>query len=166
MIKEFATLSLVLLVGLVSWCAYERTTWDEDYTRYPITIAHVGTLDNTYQQHIDPVYFKQATVITNDTHLRFPEDIAVNSQGVIYTGLCDGSIVTVTPESNNTELVYQGDKTGRVYGLILTEDESTLFFLTEFKGLVRYDLVKREAHYLLSESILKQTGALNSVCID
>lgn len=59
-------------MGLIGWSAYERTTWDEDYTRYPITVVPLGPLDTTFEQHIQPTYFKQAIVISNETHLRFP----------------------------------------------------------------------------------------------
>jgi hypothetical protein len=56
--------------------------------------------NNSYERHVRADYFKEAVVITNDTNLVCPEDIAVSSNGTIYTGLTDGSIVSVTPESN------------------------------------------------------------------
>lgn len=72
MIREFLSLSLVLVLGLIAWSLYERTTWDEDYTRYTIEYPTFPPLDTTFESQIRPKYFADATVITNDTHLRYP----------------------------------------------------------------------------------------------
>lgn len=70
------------------------------------------------------------------------------------------------PGSNNTELIFKGENTGRVLGLSITADDSTLFFLTEDKGLVKLNLNTREATFLFSEFEGKKVGILNAVCID
>lgn len=166
MIADFFKLSLALVLGFVVWAVYERRQWDEDYTRYEAPSLSFPLPDSSYESHINPSLFKNAVVIANDTNLRYPEDIAVSNTGVIYTGLCDGSIVWVTPASNDTTTLYHHNDTGRIFGLIITSDDSTLYYLTEFRGLVKLDIATRTPTYLLSSSEKQKVGALNSVCID
>jgi hypothetical protein len=78
-----------------------------------------------------------------------PEDIGVSSQGIIYTGLIDGSVISVREGSNETTLLYRHNDTGRIYGLILTADDSTLYYATDKRGLVRFDLKTNTPEYLL-----------------
>lgn len=166
MIREFLSLSLVLVLGLIAWSLYERSTWDEDYTRYTIDYPSFPPLDTTFKSQIKSNYFADATVITNETHLCYPEDVAVSSRGIIYTGLMDGSVVAVTPESNRTEVIFKGNGTGRILGLIITSDDSTLYLASDLKGLIKFDLTKGEASYLLNKVNGSEIKALNSIGID
>lgn len=88
-------MSLALVLGFAAWIIYERTQWDEDYTRYDAPKLPIYPLDNIFEQHINPKLFKNATIITNDTSLRYPEDLAVSNDGTIYTGLLDGLVVSI-----------------------------------------------------------------------
>ena len=110
------------MLGLVVWAVYDHSKWDEDYTRYEAAILDVPSLDSSYLNHIQPKLFKDAVVISNDTHLNWPEDVAVSSKGIIYTGLLNGQVVSVTPGSNETTTLAHHPESGRIYGIILTSD--------------------------------------------
>ena len=166
MISELCKLSLVLVLGLVVWSVYDHSKWDEDYTRYEAAILDIPALDSSYINHIRPKLFKDAVVISNDTHLNWPEDVAVSSQGVIYTGLLNGQVVSVTPGSNETTSLVHHPESGRIYGIILTSDESTLYYATDYKGLVKLDLKTLKHEYLLNEVEGKPIGTMNALAID
>ena len=95
-----------------------------------------------------------------------PEDIGVSSKGDIYTGLIDGSVIKVREGSNETTLLYKHNDTGRIYGLIITKDDSTLYYATENRGLVKLDLKSNTPEYLLEEVDGKIMKALNNLAID
>ena len=166
MISQFFKLSLALVLCLLGWILYERRLWDEDYTRYSAPSLPIQPLDVSYLNHINPKLFQNATVISNSTHLRFPEDLAVSSDGTIYTGLLDGSVVSVRPGSNETTTVYKDSDSGMILGIILTSDDSTLFYLSQLKGLIKLDIKTSEASHLLQSLNSKKLGALNNLCID
>lgn len=119
-----------MVLCLAGWIIYECRQWDEDYTSYEAPKLPISSIDNTYLQHINPKLFQNATVISNTTHLRYPEDLAVTNDGIIYAGLIDGSIVSVIAGSNDTTTVFKHNDSGRIYGLILTSDESTLYYVS------------------------------------
>ena len=74
--------------------------WDEDYTKYEAMVTDVPTLRDNFDYHFNPKYFKNASLIKNETHLINPEDLAITKDGLLYTGLFDGSIVSVKEGSN------------------------------------------------------------------
>lgn len=57
MIKEFVTLSLVLVFGFVCWGIYERSQWPIDYSQYIAESVKLPPFDNTFEKHIIPKYF-------------------------------------------------------------------------------------------------------------
>ena len=58
-------------------------------------VTDVPTLNDNFDDHFNPKYFKEAKLIKNETHLINPEDLAITKDGLLYTGLFDGSIVAV-----------------------------------------------------------------------
>lgn len=72
----------------------------------------------------------------------------------------------MTPDSNNTEVIYKGEGIGRIFGLALTSDDSTLYFASELKGLIKLDIASKQASFLLSEVQGSKIKALNAICID
>lgn len=127
MIKELFGLAFTLVFAIAVWSLYEARNWDENYTKYPLITEPLPPLDYS-NLTVDPSYFASATIISNETHLRYPEDLAVSSKGVIYAGLHDGSIVSITPESNSTTTLFYHPDSGPIYGLIISKDDSTLFY--------------------------------------
>lgn len=57
MLKEFLTLSLVLVAGFIAWGVIEWVRWPIDYGQYEAEVVKLGPLDNTFEQHIIPRYF-------------------------------------------------------------------------------------------------------------
>lgn len=150
MVRQILSLCLAIVLGVIVWSLYQRNTWDQDYTHYTINYPIFQPLDTTFESQINPKYFADATIITNSTHLCYPEDIAVSSQGIIYTGLIDGSVVAVTPKSNRTEVIFKGNQTGRILGLIISRDDSTIYLASDLKGLIKLDIATGKADYLLN----------------
>lgn len=72
MIKEFITLSFVLILGFVIWGIYEWSQWPIDYSQFQPELITLGPLDTTFEGHIAPKFFEHAQVITNEDFLRFP----------------------------------------------------------------------------------------------
>ena len=131
LLADACKLSLVLLLCLGVWIGVERATWPEDYfSLYEAEVHDIPPYNASHEQHFNAKFFANATLISNDTHMCCPEDLAVSSQGIIYTGLIDGSIISVREGSNSTTLLHQHNDTGRIYGLILTSDDSTLYYTT------------------------------------
>ena len=102
MLRECCLLLAVPLVCLLGWMGYERTQWDQDYFKYEAQVLDMPPYDNAFESMINPRLFDSAIVLSNSTHLCCPEDLAVSSEGTIYTGLGDGSVVSVSPGSNAT----------------------------------------------------------------
>ena len=83
----------------------------------------------------------------------------MSSSGIIYSGLLDGVVVALTPSTNssesiytnNTEVIYSDPECGRIFGIIITSDDKTLYYVTENKGLVQLDIENRKANYLMEE---------------
>lgn len=71
----------------------------------------------------------------------------------------------VSPENNETTIVASHPESGRVYGLALTSDDSTLYYVTDHKGLMKLDL-NTKAHEVLLDDFDRKLVALNSVTID
>jgi hypothetical protein len=103
-------------------------------------------------------YFDKAKVIT-DEKLFYPEDLAVDSKGIIYSGLTNGKIVRID-EQGNIEFLNEVEG-NLLLGIIITSDDSTLYFLASDKGLCRMDIATREISYLL-----QYKGALNNLALD
>jgi len=129
-------------------------------------VHNIPTYNASHESHFNPKYFSKASIISNDTHMVCPEDIGVSSKGDIYTGLIDGSVIKVREGSNETTLLYKHNDTGRIYGLIITKDDSTLYYATENRGLVKLDLKSNTPEYLLEEVDGKIMKALNNLAID
>ena len=91
--------------------------------------------------------------------------MAIDNQGNIYSGIHDGFIVMVTPDSNETKVIAHHPESGRVYGLAMTGDDSTLYYVTHSKGLMKLDLKSRHYEFLLDE-FDRKLGSLNAVAID
>lgn len=53
-----------------------------------------------------------------------------------------------------------------ILGIILTDDDSTLYYVSEFGGLIKFDLLSKKPTVLLSEFEGKKLPALNGLCID
>ena len=53
-----------------------------------------------------------------------------------------------------------------ICGIILTSDNSLLYYVTEHKGLVQFDLKTLKATYILDKFEGKKMPALNGVAID
>lgn len=71
----------------------------------------------------------------------------------------------MNPKSNGTTVVVNHPESGRVYGLTLTSDDSTLYYLTDHKGLMRLDLLTNQYETVL-DMFDHKLVALNSVAID
>lgn len=72
MLKEFVTLSLVLVVGFIAWSAVEWARWPIDYGQYQAEAVKLEPLDTTFEQHIIPKYFENAQIITSVDSLKYP----------------------------------------------------------------------------------------------
>lgn len=83
----------------------------------------------------------------------------MSSSGIIYSGLLDGVVVALTPSTNssepvynnNTEVIYSDPESGRIFGIIITSDDKMLYYVTENKGLVQFDIENRKANYLMDD---------------
>jgi hypothetical protein len=53
--------------------------------------------------------------------------------------LIDGSIVSIN-SSGHIETFYKRNTSGRVFGMILTSDESTIYYLSQHEGLIKLDI--------------------------
>jgi hypothetical protein len=105
MIKEFGTLFFVLLALLVGWSFYEKSTWPIDYTAFAPEAVDIQPLDSSFEQHIIPKYFSDALVINDTVNLRTPEDIAVDNNGTMYSGLDNGVIAKIFSEGEILHLI-------------------------------------------------------------
>lgn len=121
MIKEFISLSLVIIFGFVVWGAYEKTQWPIDYTSFPVHYEPIPKVDESYKNHIKQKYFQHAQVITDKAALRYPEDLVVTNDGTIYTGLQDGTIAVVN-STGGISTLYKFNDTNGIYGIIMTKD--------------------------------------------
>lgn len=99
MCKKLCKLLGWLIALLLVWSIYERSQWVEDFQVYDAPVLNLGPLDQTYIEQFNPSLFDKATVYYDSERLKYPEDIAVSSDGVIYCGLADGSgsLVAITP---------------------------------------------------------------------
>lgn len=165
MIKEFITLFFVLVLGFICWGVYERTQWPIDYSQYSAESVKLPPLDKTFEKHIFPKFFENAQVITDPAFLRYPEDMAVANDGTIYTGLSDGTIAIIN-STGSIQTFYKFDNTSGIYGIILTSDETTLYFVTEFQGLIKLDIQTKTPTFLMKGINGKDFAALNNLCID
>jgi len=86
-----------------------------------------------------PKYFEHAQVITDADLLKYPEDSAVDNNGTIYSGLSDGTLVKIN-STGSIETLYKFNNTNGIYGIIITKDDKTLYFVTELKGLIKFDI--------------------------
>lgn len=125
----------------------------------------VQPLDKTFENHIIPKYFEHAQVITDDTLLRYPEDIVVANDGTIYTGNKDGVLLTITPAGNISTL-YKFNTTDGIFGIVITSDDKTLYFVTESEGIVKFDIATKTPTFLLRGINGKNFVALNNLCLD
>ena len=64
------------------------------------------------------------------------------------------------------ETLYKFNNTNGIYGIIITSDDKTLYFVTELKGLIKFDIETKTPNYLLSGIDGKTFAALNNLCID
>ena len=165
MIKEFIVLSFVLVLGFVSWGIYEWSKWPIDYSQFQPELLTLGPLDTTYESRIVPKFFEHAQVITNEEFLRFPEDIAVSNDGTIYTGLQNGTVAIITA-AGDSSIFYNFNNIGGIYGIIITSDDKTLYFVSEFGGLIKLDIATKTPTFLLKSIDGKDFAALNNLCID
>jgi sugar lactone lactonase YvrE len=53
-----------------------------------------------------------------------------------------------------------------IAGIIITSDDETLYYVSQDKGLIRFDLFSQEPTYLLSQIEGKPIPAMNNLCID
>lgn len=165
MIKEFITLSFVLILGFITWGVVQRYQWPIDYSQYIADYLDLPPLDTTFEKYIVPKYFEHAQVITDADLLKYPEDIAVDNNGTIYSGLSDGTLVKIN-STGSIETLYKFNNTNGIYGIIITKDDKTLYFVTELKGLIKFDIQFRTPNYLLSAIDGKPFAALNNLCLD
>lgn len=89
-----------------------------------------------------------------------PEDIVIDDQGRIYSGLVDGSIVRLSPDGGQVETL--ANTGGRPLGLRL--DGTTLLICDSHRGLLRLDLASGELHTLV-ERINGQPMVFCSNCV-
>jgi len=82
-------------------------------------------------------------VISNSDLSALPEDVAVSQDGIVYTGLHDGSIVEIS-QNGETKLLHKNKETGGVFGIILADNDQTLFYVTEKMGLCRFDISSKK----------------------
>jgi len=60
----------------------------------------------------------------------------------------DGSLVKIAT-SGEINIMHKHNDSGMIAGLIITSDDRTLYYVTEEKGLVKFDLLSQEVTYLL-----------------
>lgn len=97
--------------------------------------------------------------------MRFPEDISVTNDGTIYTGLLNGTVAVITP-AGDSSLFYNFYNIGIIYGIIITSDDKTLYFVSEIGGLIRLEIATKTPTFLANGINGKDFVALNNLCID
>ena len=98
-----------------------------------------GILDTSYLDQIDPNLFASAIVYHDETNLKYPEDIAVSDDETIYSGMADGTLVSISKKGELKKLLHHKE-TGMINGIIITKDNKALYYVTEHKGLVKYNI--------------------------
>jgi sugar lactone lactonase YvrE len=63
-------------------------------------------------------------------------------------------------------VLFKFNDTNGVYGIIISSDDKTLYFVTEYKGLIQLDIETRTPTYLLEGLNGKNFAALNNLCLD
>jgi hypothetical protein len=147
MIKSVCRFIGPLIIGLFLWAVYDRQQWTEDFSIYEAPFLDFGPIDSSYEDSMNVSLFSSAKIV-HDSTLKYPEDIAVSNDGTIYTGLADGRLVSISPSGEKTQMYHNND-TGMIIGIILTKDEQKLYYVTEFRGLVEFDLGSKQSKYLL-----------------
>lgn len=77
-----------------------------------------------------------------------PEDVVVDAEGNIWTGIEDGRIIRITPDGNSLEVIADTD--GRPLGLAVGRDGS-LLICDSYRGLLRLDPATRTLEALVTE---------------
>lgn len=72
------------------------------------------------------------------------EDLDVDKSGKIYSGLTNGSLVTI--ENNELKVIAHGK--GIILGIKLSEDEQNLYFVDLRAGMCRLNLLTKEIEVL------------------
>jgi hypothetical protein len=89
-----------------------------------------------YDDHVVDHDFAKKMKSFRHPEMFSPEDIDVDDSGKIYSGLTNGSLVTI--ESNELKVIAQGK--GLILGIALSEDQQHLYFVDLGAGMCRLNL--------------------------
>jgi len=76
------------------------------------------------------------------------EDVEIDDEGFVYSGLSNGKIVRFTGNGSNIEVIAKSE--GAIFGINLNEDNDKLVLADQRTGIKLLDLKNRVFQFLIS----------------